>query len=92
MKTIIKVLFLQLLYDAGIAIALSGFITLIRRLFTNVTKEQFLWLALIIFSIFVLDGIYNWIRTLALMKKDPDFKKKTMETGISWRDYKRMRK
>jgi len=86
--TIIK----ALLADALWAFGLSGVFSLIRLLFHgNVTRGQFLWGAVAIFLLLFLDYIYNWIRTIILMKKDPVFKQMTEQSGISWKDYKKMR-
>lgn len=83
----------SLLMDALWALGLSGFFSIIRIIFHgSVTRGQFFGGARMIFLVLVLDYIYNWVRTLVLMKKDPVFKSMTMRTGISWRDYKRMNK
>ena len=91
MKLII-VLLSQLLQDALTALAISGIISLIRMIFTQVKWGQFFFGALAIFLFLFLDGIYNWIQTIRLMRKDPVFREMTTRTGISWRDYKKMRK
>jgi len=81
-----------LLMDALLALGLSGVFSLVRMMFRgNVTRGQFVWGAVAIFLLLFLDYIYNWIRTLILMKKDPLFKQMTMQSGISWKEYKKMK-
>lgn len=91
MKTL-GVILKSLLMDALLALGISGAISLIRLLFHgNVTRIEFLGGALGIFLFLFLDYIYNWVRTIILMKKDPVFKQMTMQTGINWRDYKKIK-
>lgn len=78
--------------DAIFAFGLSGVLSLIRLLFHgSVTRVQFLGGALVIFILLILDYIYNLVRTVLLMRRDPVFREMTKTTGISWRQYKRMR-
>lgn len=73
------------------ALGISGLICLISLIFTKVSWQQFWWQAGGIFVFFLVDYIYNWSRTIILMKKDPVFKTMTEHTGISWKDYKRLK-
>ena len=92
MKTL-GVIMKALLMDALLALGISGVFSLIRMMFRgNVTRGQFVWGSVVIFLLLFLDYIYNWIRTLILMKKDPLFKQMTLQSGISWKEYKRIKK
>lgn len=92
MKELFQELFKAQIMAVINALALSGVFSLIRMLFHGfVTRGQFLWGAVGIFVLLILDYIYNWIRTLVLMKKDPLFKQMTTQTGISWREYKKIK-
>lgn len=92
MKGLLKEFLKSIFMDVVMALVLSGVISLIRFVFHgNVTRTQFLGGALAIFLLLLLDYIYNWIRTLILMKKDPVFKQMTIQTGISWKDYKKIK-
>ncbi len=92
MKVLFKELVKSLFMDAILAFGLSGVLSLIRLLFHgSVTRVQFLGGALVIFILLILDYIYNLVRTVLLMRRDPVFREMTKTTGISWRQYKRMR-
>ena len=91
MRTLLEV-FKALLLDIVFSLGISAIISGVRSIFTNVTWTQFFAGAAGILAFFILDWIYNLVRTLTLMKKDPIFKTMTETTGISWRDYKRMKK
>lgn len=92
MKVLFKELVKSLFMDAIFAFGLSGVLSLIRLLFHgSVTRIQFLGGALVIFILLILDYIYNLVRTVLLMRRDPVFREMTKTTGISWRQYKRMR-
>lgn len=92
MKTL-GVIMKALLMDALLALGFSGVFSLIRMMFRgNVTRGQFVWGSVAIFLLLFLDYIYNWIHTLILMKKDPLFKQMTLQSGISWKEYKRIKK
>ena len=87
-----KELIRAVLIDALWALGLSGIFSLVRMLFRgNVTRTQFLGGAMIIFLFLIIDYIYNLIRTLILMKRDPVFKEMIKRTSITWREYKRMK-
>lgn len=93
MKGLYKELIKAVFVDALWALGLSGLFSLIRVIFRgNVTRVQFLGGALVIFLFLFLDYIYNIIRTLILMKKDPIFKEMIMRTGMTWREYKKFKK
>lgn len=81
----------QAFRDAILALFISGVICLVRLVFATVTANQFWGGALGVFAILALVNIYNWVRTLLLMRKDSAFKEMTLKTGISWRDYKRLK-
>ena len=92
MKELFRELVKCLFMDVICALGLSGVLSLIRMLFHgSVTRVQFLGGALVIFILLILDYIYNIVRTALLMKRDPVFREMTKTTGISWRDYKKMR-
>ena len=91
MKTFLYII-LSLFTDAILSVLLSGVFSGIYILIKgSITREKFIVGAVNLFSWFLLYNIYNWIRTLVLMKKDPVFKEMTIETGISWRDYKKLK-
>ena len=56
------------------------------------TLKKFLYGALSLFIIFYLYHISSFLITLYHMHKDPMFKEAHIKTGISWSNYKKLKK
>ena len=83
----------EIIVDALTALGLSGLFSLIRVIFGgSITWEQFFRGAFVLFVFFLLYYVYNIIRTRALMKKDPVYRDAAITLGMTWWNYKRMKK
>lgn len=55
------------------------------------TLSKFVWGAVVLFAVLFLYTCYTTAMTMFRFRKDPVFKDAHLKTGISWRDYKRLK-
>lgn len=83
---------------AGISLALSALFSLCQLLLSLAsvcdppTWQKFFGGAIVLFIIFFLNGCFQVLLYYIRCRRDPVFKQVNLKSGLSWRDYKRLKK